>query len=142
MPKIEIILNALLKERDLNQTALVNMTGIRSEAISKLARGQVERLSLDHLQKIMTALSITDVGDILRYVDESNEEESFDPLDEVIELLDLPPRIYNALNRNWFGKINTIRDLVETDLAKARNIGPSSRTAIEGALSAYMDKHK
>lgn len=145
MAEIQIVLNDILKDRRLTQSDLAYMTGIRSEAISNIVRGKVERLSLDHLQKIMTALELTDVSKLLKYVKpvEAVIEKQLDddPLDEQIEILDLPTKTFNTLKRHY-GRIKTIRDITDTDLSKVHNIGPRARKTIEEALSAYMDKHK
>lgn len=69
-------------------------------------------------------------------------EEINDPLDVELELLDLPPRIFNSLKRNWNGNIKTIRDLVNTDLEKTHNIGPSARKIIEEAVNRYEQKQE
>lgn len=142
MPEIKIILHELLDERGMTLSALSKLSRVRFEVISKLSLGKVERLSLDHLKKIMTALEITDVGKILEYVNKLTNEELSDPLDVKLELLDLPPRIFNSLKRNWHGRINTIRDLMNADLEKAHSIGPNSKEIIEEAIIRYLNKHE
>jgi DNA-binding Xre family transcriptional regulator len=142
MPEINIMLRELLDERGMTLSALSKLSKVRFDVISNLSHGNVERLSLEHLKRIMTALEIKDVGEILKYVDEPMKEEIKDPLDVELELLELPTRIYNALKRNWQGSKNTIRDLVNADLEKAHNIGPSSRKIIEEAIACYLKKYK
>lgn len=142
MPEIKIILHELLDERGMTLSALSKLSRVRFEVISKLSLGKVERLSLDHLKKIMTALEITDVGKILKYVNKLTNEELSDPLDVKLELLDLPPRIFNSLKRNWHGRINTIRDLMNADLEKAHSIGPNSKEIIEETIIRYLNKHE
>lgn len=66
------------------------------------------------------------------------ELDAHDPLDEPIELLDLPTKIYRLLKNNWFSKVNTVRELTETDLSKVRGLGPSSTQIIEEALENYL----
>ncbi|WP_438310836.1 helix-turn-helix domain-containing protein [Sporosarcina sp. FA9] len=146
MPEIKIILSDILKDRNMTQSDLVALTGIRSEAISKLTRGKVERLSLDHLQKIMTALEITNVGEILNYVGSSViepiTESETDPLDEPIEMLDLPYAIYNKLRKAWSQPITTIRELMDADLDKVRGIGRTFQKTITETLNEYLEKHR
>lgn len=69
------MLRELLDERGMTLTALSKLSRVRFDVVSNLSRGKVDRLSLDHLQKIMTALEIKDVGEILKYVNESMNEE-------------------------------------------------------------------
>lgn len=63
-----------------------------------------------------------------------------DQLNHEIELLDLPPRIYNALKRNRHLQFLTIRDLVHTDLKAAHNIGPVAKKVIDDAVASYLRK--
>lgn len=151
MPEIKIVLNNLLKERNMTQTDLVRMTGIRSEAISNIVRGKIERLSLDHLQKIMTALDITDVGEILKYItvpatEESIEpviEKEYDPLEEHIFILDLPTRITNVFRKPGFPRIYTIRDLIDAEsssypISSYPGIGPGSLKLINEKIDEFL----
>lgn len=153
MPEIKITLGDILKDRNMTQTELVKLTGIRSQAISNLSRGLVERVTLEHLCKIMTALEITDVGEILMYINEStaqtvNEEPqpiADDPLDEPIELLGLPAKIYYAIKKSWVYDTNTIRNLIDvkdTILPKTRGIGPASIEVINKTLNEYLERHR
>lgn len=138
MPEIKIMLGQILKDRNLSQSELVHLTGIRSESISNLARNKSERVSLDHLAKIMAALDITDVNEILSYIPDKQD----DPLGEPLEILDLPPDIYHKLKRNRLYSINTIRDLTNADLSMIRGIGPKRRETIQQMLAAYKSRHR
>lgn len=64
----ELYISNALKKRGLNQKQLAEMTGIRPAAISQLCRGYVDRLSLDHLARIGTALKVTSIEELIRLV--------------------------------------------------------------------------
>ncbi|MBK3494088.1 hypothetical protein JFL43_04295 [Viridibacillus sp. YIM B01967] len=61
-------------------------------------------------------------------------------LDQPIELLDLPPRVFRALKRPWLVKFNTVRDLVEIEYSNIPELGPVGRETIKNTLSDYLDK--
>lgn len=67
MPKIELRLREILKERNITQSELAARTDIRPATINALARGNVERLSLTHVATIMKELKIDDMNVILKY---------------------------------------------------------------------------
>lgn len=54
-----------IKKRGLTQKQVAEMTGLRPAAISQLARGFVDRLTLDHVAKIARALEITDIRELI-----------------------------------------------------------------------------
>lgn len=58
MRKIKINLEQILKERDMKQSKLAEISDVRPNAISNLCRGYVDRLSIEHLEKICNALKI------------------------------------------------------------------------------------
>lgn len=58
MRKINIKLDEILRERNMTQSSLADIADIRPSAISNLCRGYVDRLSIDHLEKICDALDI------------------------------------------------------------------------------------
>ncbi|MCA1319781.1 helix-turn-helix transcriptional regulator [Bacillus tianshenii] len=62
---VEIKVGKLLKDRGLTQSQLAEMAGIRQAAISQLSRGFIERLNLDHVEKIINALEIEDIREII-----------------------------------------------------------------------------
>lgn len=61
----------VIESRGMTQKDLAELTDIRPNAISMLARGYVERLNLDHLQRIAAALNITDIRDLVDLMPES-----------------------------------------------------------------------
>ncbi|WP_085508816.1 helix-turn-helix domain-containing protein [Thalassobacillus devorans] len=72
--KLRIKLDHLMKERGLTQRELSEEAGVRQAAISQLARGYVSRISIDHIERIATALNITDINELITLVD--NEEDA------------------------------------------------------------------
>ncbi|MCM3792480.1 helix-turn-helix transcriptional regulator [Priestia megaterium] len=68
--KIEarIRIKEALEKRSMLQKDLVELTGMRPNAISSLARGNNERVSLDHLSKIASALNIEDMNELIELV--------------------------------------------------------------------------
>lgn len=63
--KIELRIKEAIESRGLTQKAIAEMTNIRPAAISQLVRGYVERLNLDHLQRIAEALEIEDINELI-----------------------------------------------------------------------------
>ncbi|PIC59084.1 hypothetical protein CSV80_00750 [Sporosarcina sp. P12(2017)] len=134
MSEIKISLSEILKDRNMAQSELVRFTGIRSETISNLVRNKTERVTLSHLAKIMTALELDDISKLLSYIPDEVPE---DKDDECIEMLGLPAAVYFPLKRNYYQKIDTIKDLLKADLKKVPGIGPKHRETIRLALEEY-----
>lgn len=72
--KIKIKLKELLESRGMNQKELAEITNIRPAAISSLARGYIERLNIDHLERIANALEIDDINDLISLIDEESND--------------------------------------------------------------------
>lgn len=70
MTKINIRLKQILMERNLSQLELSQMTGIRPNAISNLCRNYVDRLNIDHLERICEELNIEDLNQLIEIVKE------------------------------------------------------------------------
>ena len=64
---IKIHLSRILGERRWTQADLARKTGIRANTISELYNELVERVNLEHLDKICEVLEC-DIDDILEYV--------------------------------------------------------------------------
>lgn len=64
---IRIKLSSILGDKRINQAELSRMTGIRPATINELYHELVERVNLEHLNKICKALHC-EVSDILVYV--------------------------------------------------------------------------
>jgi transcriptional regulator with XRE-family HTH domain len=62
---VELRLDAVLKQRGMTQKELAELTGIRPAAISQICRGFVDRLNLDHIGRIATALEIEDINKLI-----------------------------------------------------------------------------
>ncbi|WP_158232121.1 helix-turn-helix transcriptional regulator [Sporosarcina sp. P20a] len=134
MSEIKIVLDQVLKSRNISVNELARITGIRYETVYNLANGKVERVSLPHLARIMAALELTAITNVLIYEAAALPE---DPLDDPIELLDLPPAVFYPLRRCYYQKTDTIRDLLGADLKKVPGIGPKHRETIRLALEKY-----
>lgn len=65
MRKIRIKLADLLEERGLKQSQLAEMADVRPNAISNLCRGYVDRLSIEHLEKIADALQLASINELI-----------------------------------------------------------------------------
>lgn len=63
-------LKEIMKERNITQTQLSEMSGIRQGAISEMVRDIKDTINKRHLAKIMAALEITDFNEILERVDD------------------------------------------------------------------------
>ncbi|MGG4142985.1 helix-turn-helix transcriptional regulator [Paenibacillus algorifonticola] len=70
----ELRIGAYIKARGINQKQLAAMTGIREAAISQLCRGFVDRLNLDHIARIGTALKVDSIADLLQLVKYSESD--------------------------------------------------------------------
>ncbi|WP_245808779.1 helix-turn-helix domain-containing protein [Shouchella patagoniensis] len=62
---IELKVGEAIRSRGLTQKEVAEKSGIRPTAISNLARGYVDRISLDHLSKIVRALDIKDINELI-----------------------------------------------------------------------------
>ena len=58
----------------MTQKQLAEKTGIRPAAISSLTRGYVERLNIDHLERICDSLEIYDMNKLLSIIPDSAGE--------------------------------------------------------------------
>ena len=65
MRKIKNKLNVILKTRNMKQSQLAELAEIRPNAISNLCRGYVDRLSIEHLEKICHALQLSSISELI-----------------------------------------------------------------------------
>ncbi|MCM3497664.1 helix-turn-helix transcriptional regulator [Paenibacillus lactis] len=65
MRKITIKLNEVLQSRNLTQTQLSEMSGVRQAAISEMSRNIREQVNLKTLEKIADALNIDDITELI-----------------------------------------------------------------------------
>lgn len=72
---IKIHLSRLLGERKWTQSDLARKTGIRPNTINEWYHELIERISLDHLEKICEALEC-EAGELIEYVPDKNQDKS------------------------------------------------------------------
>jgi len=65
MRTIHIKLADILKERDMTQAQIAKLADIRPNAISNLCRGYVDRLSIEHLEKLCEALQLASINELI-----------------------------------------------------------------------------
>lgn len=75
MKKVKIALADVLKARKMTQAQLAEKADIRPNAISNLTRGYVDRLSIDHLERLANALDISDIRELITIIDEKDTAE-------------------------------------------------------------------
>ena len=68
---IRIYLSKLLGERKLTQNDLARMTGIRPTTIGEMYHEIIQRINIDHIDKICEALGCT-IADLMEYVPKSH----------------------------------------------------------------------
>ena len=67
--KLYVRLAEILKERNMTQIELKELTGIRAAAISELANNQRRSINRDHLERIANALDITEISELITLKD-------------------------------------------------------------------------
>ena len=65
MRRITIKLDVILKTRNMKHSQLAELAEIRPNAISNLCRGYVDRLSIEHLEKICHALELSSISELI-----------------------------------------------------------------------------
>ncbi|MEH7456309.1 helix-turn-helix transcriptional regulator [Bacillus sp. JJ1127] len=70
MPKVHVTLDDVLKKKGKTQKELAELTGIRPAAISELYNNQRKSLNREHIDKILTALNITDINELITIVND------------------------------------------------------------------------
>lgn len=63
--RFKLKIREVLEKRGMTQTELAQLTGLRGAAISEMANGSRTVINKSHLGKIMDALDITDLNEIL-----------------------------------------------------------------------------
>ncbi|MFD4492944.1 helix-turn-helix domain-containing protein [Lysinibacillus fusiformis] len=66
-------LKVLLAERDMSQKDLAKQTGLTTRLISEIANNKVKMYPKDALEKIMVALKVNNLGDLLQRIDEETD---------------------------------------------------------------------
>lgn len=70
MKIIKINLKSILKKYNLTQKQLEALSGVSQSRISKLCRDDRQEVNLLMLSKIANAMEITDISELLDFVDE------------------------------------------------------------------------
>lgn len=65
--RVRLRIKEILEERKMTQGELSLSAGVRPAAISSMARGNVERVALAHIEKIAAALDIDDANEIFSF---------------------------------------------------------------------------
>ncbi|MEK4229509.1 helix-turn-helix domain-containing protein [Solibacillus sp. FSL H8-0538] len=68
--RLEVKLKQLMKERNVTQVQLAEMTGLRQAAISELVNNQRQSIRKEYLEKICEVFGITRIEDILELVED------------------------------------------------------------------------
>lgn len=68
---VRIYLSKLLGERKLTQNDLAQMTGIRPTTIGEMYHEIIQRVNIDHIDKICEALGCT-IADLMEYLPKSH----------------------------------------------------------------------
>jgi transcriptional regulator with XRE-family HTH domain len=63
--QVRIHLDKLLKEKGWTQQQLSEISEVRQAAISQLSRGFVSRISIDHIERLATALELDSISELI-----------------------------------------------------------------------------
>ncbi|WP_340028469.1 helix-turn-helix transcriptional regulator [Paenibacillus sp. FSL H7-0940] len=74
MLKVRLQLDKVLSEKDITQTKLSALTGIRQATISDICRNARQEISFPVLEKIATALNITDISKLIQFEEVTDNE--------------------------------------------------------------------
>jgi len=66
-------LKVLLAEKDMSQKDLAEQTGLTTRLISEIANNKMKMYPKDALEKIMVALDVKNLGDLLQRIDEETD---------------------------------------------------------------------
>jgi putative transcriptional regulator len=67
---IKLRLSDILRERDMKQKELFELSGLRESTVSDMVRGIRTSVNLDSLEKVMDCLDITDYNEMFEKVEE------------------------------------------------------------------------
>ncbi|MEC0168630.1 helix-turn-helix transcriptional regulator [Paenibacillus graminis] len=68
---IRIKLQEVLDERGMNQKQLSELSKLRPTTISELCNNIRTSINREHLEKVMVALGIKDISEIIEYIEEN-----------------------------------------------------------------------
>lgn len=63
---IRLRINEILKEREMSQKALCELSGLRPTTVSEMCRGVRTTVNLQHLETLIDTLEIEDFNQILK----------------------------------------------------------------------------
>lgn len=69
---IYLRIKELLDSRDITQKQLAEMTGIRTATINAIYRDTPTTINKEHISKIMQALDVEDITQVIEYKKEDN----------------------------------------------------------------------
>lgn len=64
---LHLRIQEIINSRDITQKQLAEMTGIRAASINAICRDSQSSINKDHLTKIMVALGIDDISQVIEY---------------------------------------------------------------------------
>jgi len=67
--KVVVKISVLLKQRGISLRELSRLSDVRHAALSELANGKRSNINFSHIEKIADALSISDIREIIDFVD-------------------------------------------------------------------------
>lgn len=68
--RLELRLKELLKERDMEQKDLVELTGLTTRTISEMTNNKLKRYPKDALEKVMIALELREPNELFKASDD------------------------------------------------------------------------
>ncbi|MHA7582056.1 helix-turn-helix domain-containing protein [Paenibacillus vandeheii] len=74
MLRVRLQLDKVLSEKDITQTKLSALTGIRQATISDICRNARQEISFPVLEKIAAALDITDISELIQFEEVANKQ--------------------------------------------------------------------
>ncbi|WDF52459.1 helix-turn-helix transcriptional regulator [Paenibacillus sp. KACC 21273] len=68
--KLKILLKRLLKEKGMTQLELSHLSSVPQSKISMLCNNNYQELNIANLEKIATAMEITNISELLEFIEE------------------------------------------------------------------------
>lgn len=68
--KLNILLKKLLKEKGITQLELSHLSSVPQSKISMLCNNNYQELNIANLEKIATAMEITNISELLEFIEE------------------------------------------------------------------------
>lgn len=81
--RVHLNLKSILKERNIEQKELAEMTGLTTRTISVLANNKMKQIPKNAIEAIANALNIDDISEIITLVDDDDDGyPSFNKIDK------------------------------------------------------------